>query len=179
MNSEKIEAGMKLILQGLDCDLRDPNFEDTPARYAKSLRQIFGGSQEKTWNDFQETYSDLILLRNHVVHTLCPHHMLPVRMEVCIAYIPNGRVIGLSKLARVMHEINRAPLLQEAFTYQVLDLLLNLTGAQSGACLVQGEHGCMRIRGVKTDGDVITSSFKGEFLEPLRQQQFFQLIGRR
>jgi len=176
MNQYLIEEGIKLVLQGLECDLRDPNFEETPQRFARAMRQIFLPQKEQTWNDFEETYNDLILLRGHRLYTLCPHHLLPVRLDVSIAYIPNGRVIGLSKLARVMHEVNRAPLLQEKFTYEVLDLLLQLTGAVSGACLVAGEHGCMRIRGVRTDGDVITTRYVGLFNEPDRQTQFLRLI---
>lgn len=176
MNADLIEEGVKLILQGLSCDLNDHNFQDTPARVAKCYRQMFASS-EKGWNDFVETYNDLILLRGHELWTLCPHHLLPVCMKVYIAYKPVGRVIGLSKLARVLQEVNSGPLLQERFTFEAAKLLGDLTGAKDVACLVVGEHGCMRIRGVKTDGDVVTQTYFGCFNEPALQTQFMNLVG--
>lgn len=166
---------MKLILEGLGCDLRDQNFLDTPTRVAKCYRQMFASS-EKGWNDFEETYNDMILLRGHEVHTLCPHHLLPVEMRVYLAYKPRGRVIGLSKLARVLQEVNSGPILQERFTYKCAELLCQLTGAEDAACLVIGKHGCMRIRGVKTHGDVTTHTFLGAFNSAELQGQFFNLI---
>lgn len=162
MNSEQIEAGVRLILQGLGCDLRDQNFKDTPERVARSYKQIFY-SPEKAWNDFEEEYSDVIVMRGHELYTLCPHHLLPVRMDVYLAYRPNGRVLGLSKLARVCHEVNKGPILQEAFTAGVVATLHSLTGAADIACRVVGTHGCMQMRGVKSHADTVTEKFTGLF----------------
>lgn len=175
MNAEKVEQGIRLVLEGLGCDLKDPNFQDTPTRVAKCYRQMFA-SNEKGWNDFVENYNDMIVLRGHEMYTLCPHHLLPVKMRVYLAYKPVGRVIGLSKLARVLQEVNQGPVLQERFTYEAVRLLCSLTGAKDAACLVQGEHGCMRIRGVKTNGDVVTHTWLGEFNNAELQHQFFNLI---
>jgi GTP cyclohydrolase I len=177
MDTAKIEAGAALILEGLGCDLNDQNFEDTPRRFARSLVQVFRPQREQAWTTFDEGYTDFVLLRDHEIWTFCPHHLLPVRMEVSIGYIPSGRVIGLSKLVRVLHETNRGPMLQEAFTHRSLELLLQLTGAESGACLVKGEHGCMRLRGVRTHGDVITRRYTGQFLtDPRMQNQFMHML---
>jgi len=178
VNHDKIVAGVKLLLEGLDCDLHDQNYIDTPERVAKAYRQMFT-PVEKGWATFDESYTDLILLRDHTLWTLCPHHLLPVHLRVSIAYIPKGRVIGLSKLARVLHEINRGPMLQEAFTEEALKMLLTLTGSSSGVCLVEGEHGCMRMRGVRTPGDVVTFRFQGEFEDPRLQDRVWQLVRRR
>lgn len=178
MEQEKVERGVRLILEGLGCDLRDENFQDTPQRVAKAYRQLFS-SAEVSWNTFTEPYTDMVLLRGHELTTLCPHHLLPVRMKVYLAYRPNGRVLGLSKLARLCHEVNRCPMLQEVFTYKVPELLLQLTGARDAACLVRGDHGCMQIRGVKTHADTVTTKFFGCFDDPEWQHRLFTLIGRK
>lgn len=177
MDSAKIEQGVKLMLQGLGCDLRDQNFQDTPERVAKVMRQMFS-SPEKGWATFDEDTTDIVLLRSHQLYTLCPHHLLPVRMVVSIAYRPNGRVIGLSKLARVLQEVNRGPMLQEAFGKAAVDLLCTLTGAHDAMCRIEGEHGCMRIRGVRTQGDVVTEYACGEFLDPEARKRFYSMLRR-
>ena len=127
---------------------------------------------------FNETYSDFILLRSHVLWSLCPHHLLPVRLKVHVAYIPGGEVLGLSKLARVLSDCNPGPILQEAFTREVADRIDSISIGNHGvAVMVEGTHGCMQIRGVKTDGDVVTYNLKGDFLNvPHIQDRFFQLV---
>lgn len=179
MNHSLVEKGVQLILKGLDCDTKDRNFAETPERYARALEELFTPKQTE-WATFSESYSDFILLRGHVLWSLCPHHLLPVRMEVSVAYIPNGEVLGLSKLARVLHECNPGPILQEAFTRQVVERIDDITGDNHGAaCLVQGTHDCMQIRGVKTNGDVVTYKLTRDFLDkPHVQDRFFQLTGR-
>lgn len=175
MNHDKIVAGIKLVLQGLDCDLKDQNFLDTPERVAKVYRQMFYSS-EKSWATFEEQYSDIILLTNHEIITLCPHHLLPVTMRCSIAYKPRGHVIGLSKLARVLQEVNRGPILQEAFTDSAAKLLGDLTGTPDVACHVSGQHGCMRLRGVRTRGEVTTMKFLGAFESEPLQSRFLSLV---
>lgn len=178
MDHAKIEAGVRLILKGLDCDTRDRNFAETPERYARALEEIFT-PEISDWATFEETYSDFILLRNHSLWSLCPHHLLPVRLDVSVAYIPNGQVLGLSKLARVLHECNPGPILQEAFTRKVVDRLHEIATTNHGAaCLVVGNHGCMQSRGIRTTADVVTYKLTGDFLERAHiQDRFFQLTG--
>jgi GTP cyclohydrolase I len=177
VNLPKIEAGIRLVLEGLDCNLKDENFADTPARVARAYRQIFY-SPEKQWNTFDETYTDVVFMRGHKMATLCPHHLLPVYMKVYLAYRPRGRVIGLSKMARVCHEVNQGPMLQEVFTYKVPELLMNLTGATDAACLVRGVHGCMQLRGIKSEADTVTTKFFGVFEDNGWQTRFFNLLGK-
>lgn len=178
MDHALIEKGVRFILKGLDCDTKDRNFAETPERYARALEEIFTPKPSE-WATFEETYSDFILLRDHTLWSLCPHHLLPVRLNVSVAYIPNGQVLGLSKLARVLSDCNPGPILQEAFTRQVVDRLNQIAeGNHGAACLVAGTHGCMQIRGVRTSGDVITYKLTGDFLErPHIQDRFFQLTG--
>lgn len=179
MNHSQIEQGVRLILKGLNCDTRDPNFAETPERVARAYHELFNGNgEDNEYATFAETYADFILLRRHVLWSLCPHHLLPVRFLCSIAYIPNGKVLGLSKLARVLSDCNNGPVLQEAFTREAVSRLENIVHCQGAACYVEGTHGCMQIRGVKSGGDVTTSSFSGTFRSDLvLQQRFFQLIG--
>jgi GTP cyclohydrolase I len=176
MNQSKIEDGVRLILKGLGCDMKDRNFAATPERVAKVYKELFT-VEETEFATFEENYNDFILVRNHVVWSMCPHHLLPVRMEVSVAYIPNGEVLGLSKLIRVINEANTGPIMQESFTRTIVDKLqLLAVGAKGSACIVTGVHDCMRIRGVRSPADVVTYNLTGEFLhsQPL-QDRFFEL----
>lgn len=177
MNQHLIEKGAKIILEGLGADTKtDRNFTDTPERYAKALMEMFN-PPETEWNAFDEDFNDFILLRDHRLYSLCPHHLFPVKLFVSIAYIPNGKVLGLSKLARLMHECNRGPLLQEKFTKDVIAFLEKIChGVRGVACLVEGKHGCLEMRGAKSDAHFFTYKFTGEFaLNASLQDRFLAL----
>jgi GTP cyclohydrolase I len=176
MDHSMIERGVRLILKGLGCSTNDRNFAETPERFARAMDEIFNPRQTE-YAAFPESFTDFILLRNHQLWSLCPHHLFPVQLHVSIAYIPNGDVIGLSKLGRILHECNDGPILQERFTRIVLDRLEEVTGGTHGtACLVVANHGCMQMRGLKTSGDVVTYKLTGDFLnKPHIQDRFFQL----
>lgn len=177
MNHSKIEAGVRLILAGLNCDTKDRNYAETPERVARAYDEIFS-PKETEYATFEESYSDFILLRGHKMFSLCPHHLLPVHMEVHVAYIPNGEVLGLSKLARVVHDCNAGPILQEAFTREIVDRLKSIIPTAKGAaCLVTANHDCMQIRGIRTLGDITTYNLVGEFLNvPHIQARFFDIV---
>src|SRR5216684_6646410 len=109
MNSHLVEKGVELILKGLDVNRNDHNYTDTPERYARALQEMFT-PEDTEWATFHEEYSEFILLRGHKMWSLCPHHLFPVKFKVSLAYVPNGEVLGLSKLARLLHECNNGPL---------------------------------------------------------------------
>jgi GTP cyclohydrolase IA len=177
VNHGKIEAGVRLILQGLNCDTKDRNYAETPERVARAYAEMFEADSDNEYTAFDEEYADFILLRRHKIWSLCPHHLFPVRLIVSVAYLPAGKVLGLSKLARVLNDCNPGPILQEAFTREVVSRLDEIVECTGVACFVEGSHGCMQIRGVKTDGDIVTSAFSGSFLTSARlQDRFFQLI---
>jgi GTP cyclohydrolase I len=171
-----IEEGVKQLLLGLEVELTDPNFKDTPVRFRRFLQEMFQ-EREPEWATFEETYSDFILLKGHKLFTLCPHHLLPVELVVSVAYIPNGKVLGLSKLARLLHESNRGPILQEKFTKEVLKRLQQVCEYTAGcAVLVDGQHGCTKMRGVKSDARFLTYRVEGAFdTDTILQQRFFTL----
>lgn len=193
MQKTKIEEGIRLVLEGLEVDLDDHNFTETPQRYAKAMAEMFA-QHNGAPTSFEETYTDFILVRGHEIYTLCPHHLLPVRMHVSLAYIPDGKVLGLSKLVRVMQQANQGPVMQERFTYGVRERLEHAletfsspdgfkgsgpvakpvpnpipegweyAANQKGICvLVEGWHGCMSMRGVKSDASTITMATSGLF----------------
>lgn len=160
-----MEKGVALILQGLGADRNDHNYTLTPERYTRALEEMFC-PPSTDWATFTEEYTDFILLRGHTMYSLCPHHLFPVKFNVSLAYVPNGEVLGLSKLARLLHDCNTGPLLQEAFTKNAISKLHKIChGVKGVACFIQGEHGCLMMRGVKSDADFVTYRLDGVFDE--------------
>ena len=176
MQKDLIVKGMTLILQGLQVDLNDSNFKGTPERVANAYEELFGEKQNQ-WATFPEQYTDFVMCRGHKMWTLCPHHMFPVELDVSLAYIPNGQVLGLSKFVRILDEINTQPLLQEKLTTEAIEKLKQILPDVRGvACFVVGRHDCMRIRGVKSTSQTVTYKLDGEFKENVElEQRFFQL----
>lgn len=178
MNRKQMIAGITLLLRGMDCDLKDPNFKDTPQRVARMYEDLLA-TPKTTFAEFPSNHAGLVLLRGHRVHGVCPHHLLPFEMVAYLGYIPNKRVLGLSKLARLLEEHRARPILQEKFTDDVAFDLFTRTDAKGAGCVIVGSHGCMRCRGVRTTGDVVTSSMHGVFLlNPTAREEFLRLIGR-
>lgn len=179
MNTHLIEKGVSLILRGLEINPNDHNYTDTPERYAKALREMFI-AEETEWATFEEEYSDFILLRGHKMWSLCPHHLLPVHFEVSLAYVPQGSVLGLSKLARLLYECNNGPLLQERFTKLATDKVTQICpGVQGAACLIHGVHSCLSMRGTKSSADFVTYRLSGVFqTDKDLERRFFELVRR-
>ena len=178
MDLSKIEAGVSLILKGLDVDPHDRNYTDTPERVARFYAEMFT-PKEQEWATFPEDFTDFILLRGHSLFTLCPHHLLPVELIVNLAYVPSGNVLGLSKLARVLDECNTRPLLQEKFTKDCLAAIYKICpDIEGAACLVKGRHDCTRIRGIRSEADVVTYKLEGCFKDPDFEFRFFDLCRR-
>ncbi len=175
MDTFKITKGVELILKGLGLDLRDPNYEETPERYARFLSEMFN-KKEINYATFPEYVTDFILFRDHQLWSLCPHHLLPVSLEVSVAYIPNDQVLGLSKLPRLLEEVNDRPLLQEAFTRRVIEKLQEVSKCKGCGCIVRGKHSCTSIRGIKSEGSMITYLTAGRLKEPELERRFFDLV---
>lgn len=175
MNYPGIEKAIRDLLVAMDQDLSDDNFRHTPNRYARLIREMFDG-KEPEWTTFAEDYTDFVMLRKHRIWTFCPHHLLLVEMIVTIAYIPQGEVLGLSKLARILHETNRGPMLQERFGRESLRRLMKVCRTSDCAIFIIAKHGCMQARGIQSTGDVVTYRLEGMFdKDPTMQQRFFTL----
>lgn len=179
MNAAKIEEATRLLLEGLEVDPNDHNFADTPRRVAKAYAELFS-PPDIDIPVFDEKYSDMVMMRNHIFHTLCPHHLLPVRLCATVAYFPRGKVIGASKLLRIIHDVNRGPMTQEALTNAVVQRVEQLTqGENHGvAVFMQGQHGCFSMRGVRShDANMVTWALAGRFeTDSTAREAFFRLI---
>lgn len=177
MNKKQMERGVTLLLQGMGCDLNDPNFIDTPSRVARMYEEMLT-PRHNNWKSFPAKVSDLVILRGHRVVAICPHHLQPVELRCCIGYIPNETTVGLSKLARVVEEQLTHPMMQEDLGDKVADALEKRLKPKGIGVVLVGVHGCMRFRGVRTSGDVITSEMRGVLLlNSAARAEFMQLIG--
>lgn len=176
---QKILDGARLILEGLGVDLNDHNFHNTPQRMLKCYKEMFS-PPKTTWPVFEENYTDFVMLRGFQFATLCPHHMLPVDLVGSIAYYPRGKVIGASKLARIMLEANKHPMTQEALTDAIMEKVQILTEhtSQGAAVLLEGLHGCMKYRGIRSHARMVTTKFIGNFKKSTELQTRFMTLVR-
>lgn len=177
MDTIKIAAGARLMLEGLEVDLTDDNFRTTPERVAKVFAEIFA-PPETEWPVFNEKFTDLVIMRGHEFVTFCPHHLLPVEITASIAYLPNGAVLGASKLVRLIQDVNRHPMTQEILTDRIIERLNELTknSARGSAVLLEGRHGCFRLRGAKSKATMQTVKFSGEFDQPEMRARFMSMV---
>jgi len=186
INKDVIEQNFREILEkGLGLDLDDPNFRETPRRVAESYAEIFAGLEqvdEKIHDIFKTCfptdYDGIVLEKGITVFSMCPHHFLPIRYEVVIGYIPNGKALGLSKLARIIELMAKKPCLQEDFTETIVDEIDDHVGPLGVIVIVKGAHYCMRMRGIKQkDSWTTTSSVRGVFLKSQDMElKFYNLI---
>jgi GTP cyclohydrolase I len=173
-----MRQGIVLLLKGMGVDLEDPNFKGTPERVAKMYQEMLT-PQENSWATFPARKSDMIVLRGHKVIALCPHHLQVVEIKACVGYIPGKTVLGLSKLARVVEQHLTTPVLQEDLADSIADSLEEHLDPKGIGVVLTGVHGCLRFRGVESDGDVVTSVMRGVLLlNPTARSEFLQIVGR-
>ena len=170
MDREKIIEGVKLILEGIGEDLNREGLLETPSRVAKMYEEIFEGlnkdASEYLEKTFEVSSNDLVLERDIPYFSMCEHHLAPFYGKAHIAYIPNGRVAGLSKLARTVDVSSKKPQIQERLTSEIADSLMKFLDAKGVMVIIEGEHMCMTMRGVKKPGTkTITSTYRGCFKE--------------
>lgn len=178
MKDHLILRGVRLILEGLEVDVHDRNYIKTPHRVLDAYKEMFNHDTPFP-PAFPETYNEMCVMRHHTAWGLCPHHLLPVHLDISIGYLPDGAVVGLSKLARVANHVLGKPMLQEAATHVIVDsLMTNIKPTPKGAgCVIEGQHLCMQMRGVKTPAKVSTSAMAGVFLsDPAARLEFLSLV---
>ena len=180
---DQILRGIELILDGLRLDLNDENFRETPQRILRSYHEMFYGLHNddeikkilKT--SFPTEYDGMIIEGPIQTYSMCPHHFLPVIYEVYIGYIPRNGGLGLSKLARLVEHLAKAPKLQEDFTKEIVNVLQTNLNPIGCMVLVEGQHLCMQMRGIKKPGcSTTTSSFTGAFKDAPVRNEFMSLI---
>lgn len=164
----RIERAVREILLAVGENPDREGLRDTPSRVARMYAELFRGLREDPrihlQKFFPEKYDEIVLVRNISFHSLCEHHLLPFMGHAHIGYIPDGRVVGLSKLARVVESVAHRPQVQERMTEQIADLLIQELKVKGVAVVVEAVHTCMIIRGVRKPGSVcVTSAMKGLF----------------
>ena len=157
------------ILAYIGEDYSREGLQETPERILKAWKEIFSGYHQDPLDVIKTfesgTYDQIILLRDIELYSMCEHHMLPFVGRAHVAYIPSGRVIGISKLARLVDIFSRRLQIQERIGEQVTSILMQELGAQGAACVIEADHFCIRMRGVgKQHSTMVTSSMKGVFL---------------
>ncbi|MEZ6056976.1 MAG: GTP cyclohydrolase I FolE [Planctomycetaceae bacterium] len=165
---ERIEKAVREILSAVGEDPDRDGLMETPKRVAKMYAEIFGGlhldPRHHLKKVFIEEYDELVLVRDIQFHSMCEHHLLPFLGVAHVGYLPRGKVVGLSKLARVVDEVSRRPQVQERMTHQIADMVNDELDAKGVVVVVEAEHTCMSIRGVKKPGSLtITSAVRGLF----------------
>ncbi len=165
-NRRKLESAVRQIIEAIG---EDPNREgllETPARIAEMYAELFGGigvdPAEELAVGFEEGHQELVVLRDIPFHSMCEHHLLPFTGVAHVAYLPDGRIIGISKLARVVESFARRPQVQERLTSQIADLLMAHLKAKGVAVIMEATHVCMTCRGVQKPGSLmVTSALRG------------------
>lgn len=179
IDTPAVETAVRNLLLAIGENPDREGLQDTPARVARFWQEFMGYDAGNTGSAFTTTEADqMVVVSGMRVYSLCEHHLLPFYADVSIAYIPNGRVLGLSKFARVAHQFAHRLQLQERLAQQIADEIIDLSGSDSVAVVVSGVHMCMVMRGVKTDGRMTTSVVRGAFSQnPDTRKEFLSLIG--
>jgi len=175
MDREKIEAGVRLILEGAGEDVTREGLLDTPRRVADMYAEIFAGLTQDPAEHFSVTFDEghqeMILVRDIPLYSVCEHHLIPFMGRAHVAYIPgkSGRICGLSKLARVVDVFAKRPQVQERLTAQVADTIVEYLEPAGVIVVIEAEHLCMSMRGVKKAGaETVTSAVRGIFKSDAR-----------
>ena len=180
------EAAVRTLIRWAGDDPEREGLLDTPRRVAKAYREWFGGYDEdpeailaRTFEEV-EGYDDIVVLRDIRLESTCEHHMAPIIGRAHIAYLPDRRVVGISKLARLVDAYGKRMQVQEKLTAQVADTLQKVLKPRGVAVMIEAEHQCMSTRGVHKHGvDTLTTRFTGAFKDdPALEERFMRLIGR-
>ena len=185
MNREKIMEGVRLILDGIGEDVTREGLLETPERVAKMYEELAGGYTDSASihlaKRFDVENNDIVLEKDIEFYSLCEHHMLPFYGRVTIAYIPDGEVIGLSKMARTVEVFAKRLQLQERMTSQIADAFMEELNPKGVMVMIEAEHMCMTMRGIKKPGTkTVTVMARGSFEnDECLQNTFFRMLEHR
>ena len=183
MDNKKIERAVRDILEAIGEDPKRKDLLDTPRRVAQMYEEIFSGISQKPEEELEvvleQKHNEIVLLKGIPLYTICEHHFLPFVGRAHVAYIPkNGRVTGLSKLARVVDILSKRPQVQERLTTQIAEIIMAKLKPMGVMVVIEAEHMCMSMRGVKKPGALtVTSAVRGIFKEnPMTRAETLALI---
>lgn len=172
-----IEAAIRALLIGIGEDPTREGLKETPARVAKFYEEWLHHRQYNKMTSFGTVYDNMVIVKHVPFYSLCEHHILPFHGHAAIGYIPNKRILGISKLVRILDKYSRGLQIQEHLTIQVAEEVEKLTQPKGVMVVLQAEHMCMSMRGVEVQGSkTITSCIKGVFQKIEPRQEFLGLI---
>ena len=174
----KIEQAVRLLLEGIGEDITREGLIDTPDRIARMCEEIYGGlgheADQHLLKQFPVENNEIVLEKDITFYSMCEHHLMPFYGKAHLAYIPNGKVTGLSKLARTVEVYSRRPQNQERLTVQIADALERTLDPKGIMVMLEAEHTCMTMRGIKKPGSkTITTVTRGAFTEDKELQKMF------
>jgi len=182
IDKDKIEEAIGVIIRAIGDDPLREGLVDTPRRIAEMYAEIFAGSQVDPKNElevgFEEGHHEMVIFKDIPFYSMCEHHFLPFFGVAHVGYIPSGRVVGASKIGRVVEILAKRPQLQERLTSLIADTVVDVLQPQGVAVVVQAEHLCMTMRGVKKPGsNIVTSATRGLFRRrAATRSEFLSLI---
>ncbi len=182
VDEARIEKAVREILSAVGEDLNRDGLKDTPARVARMYSELLAGMRDDPQihlkSVFNENYDEIVLLRDIPFYSMCEHHMMPFIGSAHVAYLPNGKILGVSKLARIVDCFARRLQTQERLTYQIADCLMSNLNAMGVAVVLEASHSCMTIRGIKKTGSLmVTSAVRGRFRkDPRSRNEIMSLI---
>lgn len=162
VDHDRIERAVREILLAVGEDPDREGLRETPGRVARMYAEMFAGlradPREPLRKTFTQKYDEMVLVKDIDFESMCEHHLLPFRGKAHIAYLPNGKIVGLSKLARVVEAVSRRPQVQERMTEELADLIEEELDARGVAVILEASHSCMTIRGVRRPSSICTTS---------------------
>ncbi len=183
MDLKKIEDGFKVMLEGLGEDVNREGLRDTPRRVAKAYSEMLSGIEEDpssiALTQFDESTDEMILVKNIRFVSFCEHHFLPFIGTAHVAYLPKNSVVGLSKIPRIVDHFAKQPQVQERLTNQIAEFISSHLDAQGVGVIIESEHSCMTMRGVKKPGaSMVTSKLMGSFKNDAKTRSEFLMLCR-
>jgi GTP cyclohydrolase I len=182
IDEARIEKAVREILSAVGEDLNRDGLKDTPARVARMYGELLAGMHDDPNTHisrvFNENYDEIVLLRDIPFYSMCEHHLMPFIGSAHVAYLPSGKILGVSKLARIVDCFARRLQTQERLTYQIADCLMSNLKPLGVAVVLEAAHSCMTIRGIKKPGSVmVTSAVRGLFRkDPRSRNEIMSLI---
>lgn len=180
----KIKEAVRLLLEGIGEDPEREGLRETPDRVARMYGDIYAGMDVNAAGHLSKTFpvesNEIVLVKDITFYSMCEHHLMPFYGKAHIAYLPNGRVVGLSKLARTVEVYARRPQIQEQMTIQIVEAVMEHLKPQGVMAMLEAEHTCMTMRGVEKPGSrTMTVASRGCFQDdPKWQELFFRLLGK-
>jgi len=182
VDQDEVQRLVKELLAAIGEDPERDGLLDTPARIARMYEEIFAGLDQDPVailsTSFEESFDEMVILREIPFYSMCEHHFMPFHGQAHVGYLPNGKIVGLSKIARAVEVFAKRPQVQERLTGQIADCIEDVLGAKGVGVVIEAEHLCVTMRGVRKPGaKMVTSAMRGRFREEVNtRQEFLGLI---